>query len=36
MLPQTVVVDQHGVIVYNQVGSVSYETLAALVEPLLN
>ena len=35
MLPQTIVIDQTGKIVYNQVGSVTYETLEALVAPLL-
>ncbi len=36
MLPQTVVLDENGVIVYNQVGSVTYEVLESLVAPLLN
>ena len=31
----TVVVDQSGKIVYNQVGSVTYEKLKSLIEPLL-
>ena len=35
MLPMTVVVDQNGIIVYNQVGSVTYEKLDSLVAPLL-
>ena len=35
MLPQTVVLDQQGVIVYNQVGSVTYPLLQSLVDPLL-
>ena len=35
MLPQTVVLDENGVIVYNQVGSVTYEVLESLVAPLL-
>lgn len=34
-LPMTVVVDQNGKIVYNQVGSVTYEKLKSLIEPLL-
>ena len=34
-LPMTVVVDQSGKIVYNQVGSVTYEKLKSLIEPLL-
>ena len=36
MLPQTVILDQSGVIVYNQVGSVTYELLDSLVSPLLS
>ncbi len=35
MLPMTVVLDQNGVIVYNKVGSVTYEVLESLVSPLL-
>lgn len=35
MLPMTVVLDQSGCIVYNQVGSVTYEQLQSIVEPLL-
>lgn len=35
MLPQTIVLDRDGVVVYNQVGSVTYEQLEALVKPLL-
>ncbi len=35
MLPQTVILDQNGVIVYNKVGSVTYELLESLVAPLL-
>ena len=35
MLPMTVVLDRNGDIVYNQVGSVTYELLESLVEPLL-
>lgn len=35
MLPMTVVLDQNGVIVYNKVGSVTYELLQSLVAPLL-
>ncbi len=35
MLPQTIVLDQNGVIVYNKVGSVTYELLESLVAPLL-
>ena len=31
MLPQTVVIDKDGVIVYNAVGSVSYEKLLSLL-----
>lgn len=34
-LPMTVVVDQNGKIVYNQVGSVTYEKLKSLIDPLL-
>lgn len=36
MLPMTVVVDANGVIVYNQVGSVTYESLESLIAPLLS
>ncbi len=35
MLPQTIVLDQNGVVTYNQVGSVTYEVLESLVTPLL-
>ena len=35
MLPQTVVLDRNGVVVYNQVGSVTYELLESLIVPLL-
>lgn len=35
MLPMTVVLDRDGVIVYNRVGSVTYDALEALVEPLI-
>ena len=35
MLPMTVVLDENGVIVYNQVGSITYEKLEELVLPLL-
>ncbi len=35
MLPQTAVIDPNGVIVYNKVGSVTYELLESLVQPLL-
>lgn len=35
MLPQTIVLDKDGVIVYNTVGSVTYEQLEALVAPLI-
>lgn len=35
MLPMTVIVDADGTIVYNQVGSVTYELLESLIEPLL-
>lgn len=34
-LPMTVVVDQNGKIVYNKVGSVTYELLESLIKPLL-
>lgn len=36
MLPQTVVLDKNGVIVYNTVGSVTYELLESLVTPLID
>ena len=32
MLPQTIVLDPYGVVTYNQVGSVTYEALTALVQ----
>ncbi|MCD8021742.1 MAG: TlpA family protein disulfide reductase [Lachnospiraceae bacterium] len=35
MLPMTVILDPDGVIVYNQVGSVTYEFLAAQIKALL-
>lgn len=35
MLPQTIVLDRDGVVVYNTVGSVTYELLESLVTPLL-
>ena len=35
MLPQTVVIDQNGIIVYNKTGSLDYPTLEAIVLPLL-
>lgn len=35
MLPMTVVLDQKGHIVYNKVGSVTYEVLESLISPLL-
>lgn len=35
MLPQTIVIDQSGKIVYNQVKSMTYEALEALIAPLL-
>ena len=35
MLPMTVVVNAQGRIVYNQVGSVTYELLESLIQPLL-
>ena len=34
-LPMTVIVDQSGKIVYNQVGSVTYEKLKSLIDPLM-
>ena len=36
MLPQTIVLDRRGVVIYNQVGSVTYELLESLVVPLLS
>ncbi len=36
MLPMTVVLDGNGVIVYNQVGSVTYELLKSVIDPLLD
>ncbi len=35
-LPMTMILDQDGVIVYNQEGSVTYEVLRSYVEPLLD
>lgn len=35
MLPMTVVLDRNGIIVYNKVGSVTYELLESLIVPLL-
>ncbi len=35
MLPQTIVLDKDGVIVYNTVGSVTYELLESLITPLI-
>ena len=35
MLPQTVVVDPEGTVVYNQIGSVTYEELERLVQSAL-
>ena len=35
MLPQTIVLDKNGIVVYNQVGSVTFEVLDAIVAPLL-
>ena len=35
MLPQTIILDRDGVVVYNTVGSVTYELLESLVTPLL-
>ena len=32
MLPQTVVLNAHGEVIYNRVGSVTYEALEELVE----
>ena len=34
MLPMTVIVDQNGTIVYNAVGSVTYDALRSLIAPL--
>ncbi|MBD5099115.1 MAG: redoxin domain-containing protein [Clostridiales bacterium] len=36
MLPQTIVLDREGVIVYNTVGSVTYELLESIVAPLIS
>lgn len=36
MLPMTVVVDAEGRIVYNKVGSITYELLKSLIEPLID
>ena len=35
MLPQTIVLDRYGVVIYNQVGSMTYEALTELVEAAL-
>lgn len=35
MLPQTVIVDESGAIVYNQIGSVTYEDLTEQIAPIL-
>lgn len=35
ILPMTVVLDRNGVIVYNSVGSINYNQLEALIQPLL-
>ena len=35
MLPQTIILDKDGVIVYNTVGSVTYELLESIVAPLI-
>ena len=35
MLPMTVILDAQSVIVYNKVGSVTYEQLESLIAPLL-
>lgn len=35
MLPQTIILDKDGVIVYNTVGSVTYELLESLIAPLI-
>lgn len=35
MLPQTIILDKDGVIIYNAVGSVTYEFLESLVTPLI-
>lgn len=35
MLPQTVIIDRQGSIVYNQVGSMTLEALMAQIQPLL-
>ena len=34
-LPMTVIVDRDGTIVYNRVGSMTFDRLTALIEPLL-
>ena len=36
MLPQTMVLDQYGVVTYNKVGSVTYEALGALLQEALH
>lgn len=35
MLPQTIVLDRYGVVIYNQVGSMTYEALTELAEAAL-
>ena len=35
MLPQTIVLDRYGVVIYNQVGSMTYEGLTELAEAAL-
>ena len=35
MLPQPIILDKDGVIVYNTVGSVTYELLESIVAPLI-
>ena len=36
MLPQTIILDADGIVTYNRVGSMTYETLEALVNAALN
>lgn len=36
MLPMTVVLDTNGIIIYNQVGSITYDLLDSLVAPLIS